>query len=360
MIGSNRPRAAQRGALATLSALLSLLLMAARLPAALLLGPMVCAIAFGVNGIRLSVARVPYRLTQALIAAMVSASVTPSIVASFRHAAPLFTVITLATLIGAAALGWLISRAGLIPGATAVFGTSPGAASAMVLLGEAEGADPRLVAFMQYVRVLFVALGAALVARFWAGLSGIHAPANAWFGPVHWQNLVIVLLLAILGQELARLLRLQAWAILGPLLLLSSLHAAGWLDIELPRWLLAAAYAILGWQIGLGFRRDAWVRARRVLPVIVGVALALMSYCGVLAWCLTRFVHVDALTAYLATSPGGLDSVSIIAASTPRVDLPFVLTLQSMRLLLVMMLAPMLTRWVVRHSPHMQTASEPG
>jgi hypothetical protein len=46
-----------------------------------------------------------------------------------------------------------------------------------------------------------------------------------------------------------------------------------------------------------------------------------------------RLAHVDALTAYLATSPGGLDSVAIIAASTPRVDLPFVLALQSVRLL---------------------------
>jgi uncharacterized membrane protein AbrB (regulator of aidB expression) len=63
---------------------------------------------------------------------------------------------------------------------------------------------------------------------------------------------------------------------------------------------------------------------------------------------------VDALTAYLATSPGGLDTVAIIAASTPRVDLQFVLALQSMRLLFVIGLAPLTTRLVVRLSPHLQ------
>jgi uncharacterized protein len=56
----------------------------------------------------------------------------------------------------------------------------------------------------------------------------------------------------------------------------------------------------------------------------------------------------------LATSPGGLDSVAIIAASTPRVDLPFVLALQSVRLVFVIGFAPLITRFVVRHSPHLQ------
>ena len=56
---------------------------------------------------------------------------------------------------------------------------------------------------------------------------------------------------------------------------------------------------------------------------MISAALGLMGVCGLLAWCLMRLGHIDALTAYLATSPGGLDSVAIIAASTPRVDLPW-------------------------------------
>jgi uncharacterized protein len=336
------------------SALISQLWSAAGLPAGLLLGPMVGGIAFGVNGLHMTVPRWPYLGAQAIIGAMVSAGITPNIVATLGHNSLLFGVITLGTLLGAAALGWLISRSGLIPGATAVYGISPGAATAMVVLGEAEGADPRLVAFMQYSRVLLVALAAAVVARFWAGASGAHTTNAAWFAPVHWGNLAELALLAVLGQQVARLLRLQAWAVLGPMLLLSTLHAGGWLTIDLPRWLLAAAYTLLGWQIGLGFRRDALLHAGQALPAVVGAALCLMGFCGLLAWCLANVAHVDALTAYLATSPGGLDSVAIIAASTPRVDLPFVLALQSVRLLFVIGLAPLITRLVVRYSPHLR------
>ena len=348
------PGPVQWVALLTLSTLISFIWGAAGLPAGLLLGPMIAGIVFGVNDLRLEVPQWPYLGAQALIGAMVSASITPAIVVSFIHVFWLFCSVITATLLGAVALGWLISRSGLIPGATAVYGSSPGAASAMVMLGEAEGADARLVAFMQYSRVLLVALGAAVVARFWAGAGGARAPGAPWLVPVHGGNLVTVLLLAAAGQQVARLLRLQAWALLGPMLLLSALHAGGWLAIDLPRWLLAAAYTLLGWRIGLGFHRDFLRHAGRALPVVAGAALCLMAFCGLLAWCLTRLAHIDALTAYLATSPGGLDSVAIIAASTPRVDLPFVMALQSVRLLFVIGLAPLITRLVVRLSPHLQ------
>jgi membrane AbrB-like protein len=340
--------------LLALSVLISVLWGATGLPAALLLGPMIAGIVCGVYGARLQVPRVPFVGAQAVIGVMVSAAVTPAIITMLGSHFALFTLVIGATLFGAALIGWVISRLGLIPGATAVYGTSPGAANAMVLLGEAQGADARLVAFMQYSRVLLVALAAALVAHFWANRTSAHAPGAPWLAQVDWLNLAAIVGIAALSQQLARLLRLQAWALLGPLIVLSALHAAGWIAVDLPRWLLAGAYALIGWQIGLAFRRETLVHVRRAMPVVAVAALCLMALCGLLAWALTKLAHVDALTAYLATSPGGLDSIAIIAASAPQVDLPFVLALQSVRLLLVIGLSPLITRLVVRFSPHLQ------
>jgi uncharacterized protein len=340
--------------LLVLSVVLSLLWSAVHLPAALLIGPMVAGIVFGARGVRLPVPAVLYQGAQAVIAALVAASITPATLATFRHNAPLFALVTAATLLGAAAIGWLVSRLGWIAGSSAVYGTCPGAATAMVMLSEAEGADPRLVAVMQYSRVLLVALGAALVARFWVGASGAKIPGSPWFASVAWLSLGELLSLAVLGQLLARLLRLQAWALLGPMVLLATLHALGWISIELPRWLLALAYALLGWHIGMGFQRQDLLHARHVLPVVVAASLALIGFCAALAWLLAYHEHMDALTAYLATSPGGLDSIAIIAAATSRVDLPLVLGLQSVRLFVVIACAPALAQFVVRHSPHLR------
>ena len=55
------------------------------------------------------------------------------------------------------------------------------------------------------------------------------------------------------------------------------------------------------------------VHAAKSLPAILGVIAALMAFCGLLAWIVVRATGVGALTAYLATCPGGMDTVAIIA-----------------------------------------------
>ncbi|WP_211254931.1 AbrB family transcriptional regulator [Nevskia soli] len=352
----------QWAALLALSGALSLAWGAAGMPAALLLGPMIGGIVFGVNGAELKVPRLPYTGAQAVIGAMIGSVITPAIFSAFARDWLLFCAVMAATMFGAAALGWLISRSGIIPGATAVYGTSPGAASSMVLLGEAQGADTQLIAFMQYSRVLLVALVAALVARFGAGhpaASAAVTTTTSWFAPVHWASLAMVLAIAVLSQLAGRALRLSAWALLGPMLVLSGLHASGLIEFHLPRWLLAACYALLGWNIGLGFRRNTLINAAHALLPVIASALALIAFCAGLSWCLSMLLHIDPLTAYLATSPGGLDSVAIIAASSPQVDMSFVMALQGVRLIFVIALAPTLVKLVVKSSPHLRQQPAP-
>jgi uncharacterized membrane protein AbrB (regulator of aidB expression) len=56
-------------------------------------------------------------------------------------------------------------------------------------------------------------------------------------------------------------------------------------------------------------------------------------------------VGIDPLTAYLATSPGGMDSAAIIGAST-KVDLSFVMALQTVRFMVVLLVGPPISRFV--------------
>ncbi len=48
--------------------------------------------------------------------------------------------------------------------------------------------------------------------------------------------------------------------------------------------------------------------------------LLLMGFCGAIAWLLSHELGIDPLTAYLATSPGGLDSVAIIATGRQQCE----------------------------------------
>jgi membrane AbrB-like protein len=121
------------------------------------------------------------------------------------------------------------------------------------------------------------------------------------------------------------------------------LKGAGLLVIELPPWLLAMAYGLVGWSIGLRFTRPILLHALRSLPAVAGAMLALIAACGVLALLLVKLAGIDPLTAYLATSPGGADSVAIIASGSP-VDIPFVMALQTARFLVVLVAGPALAR----------------
>ena len=60
---------------------------------------------------------------------------------------------------------------------------------------------------------------------------------------------------------------------------------------------------------------------------------------------LVKVAGVDPLTAYLATSPGGIDTVAIIAASS-QVDVPFVLSMQFVRVIIVLATVPRLARFL--------------
>jgi uncharacterized membrane protein AbrB (regulator of aidB expression) len=65
---------------------------------------------------------------------------------------------------------------------------------------------------------------------------------------------------------------------------------------------------------------------------------------------------LDPLTAYLATSPGGADSVAIIAASS-NVDVPFVMTMQMARFVVLLILGPTMARFISKHADAASDAS---
>jgi membrane AbrB-like protein len=267
---------------------------------------------------------------------------------------PVFVGIAGAVMGASALLGYWLMRTGLLPGTTAIWGLAPGAASAMVLMAGDFGADTRLVAFMQYLRVALVTAVASLVAHFAAGPHAAGSEPLPWTtqlsqglhidNPVHagMTGLVIV------GSAwLARRIRVPGGPLLIPLALGMLLDNASPWKLELPGPLLALAYAALGWGIGLRFNRDILAHAWRVLPRVLLAIAALIALGLVIATGLMVLGGVPPLTAYLATSPGGADSVAVIAA-TSAVDAGFVMAMQMVRFFMVLLFGPGVSRWLTQ------------
>jgi membrane AbrB-like protein len=336
-------------ALISLSVGLAALLLWLHAPAALMLGPLLAAIVVASNGGKVRMPLTPFVVAQGIVGCLIAKMVPLSIVGDVLGHWFLFSVGVLAVVAISTLIGWLMTRWQVLPGTTALWGTSPGAASVMTIMAESYGADVRLVALMQYGRVVMVAVIAAFVTRAF-GASPAHAPAAiVWFPPVEWLALGETLALAVVGPLIARRLNIPAGAFLVPMIAGIVLTHMGWMSVELPTWLLAASYAMVGWNVGLRFTRPLLIHAARALPRVLACIFAMIVMCGGVAWLMVLAIGVDPLTAYLATSPGGSDSVAIIAASS-NVDVSFVMAMQTVRMIAVLFIGPVLTKYIVMHT----------
>jgi membrane AbrB-like protein len=234
-----------------------------------------------------------------------------------------------------------------MPGTTAVWGTAPGAASVMLVLAGAFGADARLVAFMQYFRVICVAGLASVVARIWIGPAAAAAPHIVWFPPLAWGDVAATAAVAGAGLAAGLWRAVPGGTLLVPMIAGALVEASGIAHLALPPWLLALSYALLGWSVGLGFTRAILLHARRALPQVVLATLAMIAVAGALALILVEVAGIDPLSAYLATTPGGMDTVAIIAASS-AVDVSFVMALQTVRFVIVLFAGPPLARLIAQ------------
>jgi membrane AbrB-like protein len=318
-----------------------------RLPAALMLGAIAAAILLSWFEGRVTIPPWAFVIPQGFVGCLVARAITPDIVMTIFRRWPMFLVLIGAVIFFAAVLGYALARMRVLPGTTAVWGSSAGAATAMVLMSEAFGGDMRLVAVMQYLRVACVGLVASLVARAWKAPGAATSASIVWFPPVAPGPFFATLLLGLGGAIIGVKSKIPAGALLVPMFVGAPLSATHLLTITLPPWLLAICYAMVGWAIGLRFTREAVLYAWKQLPIILASIFTLIAMCGGLAFALHEAVGTDPLTAYLATSPGGADAVAIIAASS-RVDLPFVMAMQIGRLLVALLVGPALARTIAR------------
>ena len=315
------------------------------LPAALLLGPMITGTVMGLCGATLRIDKRLFILAQAVLGCMIAQSLSPAILTPLLNDWPVVLAVLILTLAASGLSGFLLVRFSNLPGPTGAWGSSPGGASAMVAMAGDFGADVRLVAFMQYLRVLFVATAAAVVARIGLDTSG-GAAEPIWF-PALNRGFLLTLGVMAAGAWLGQRLRIPSGALLLPALTGAMLQGSQIATLQVPEWLLALAYALIGWSVGLRFTRPIFLLALRTLPQMLASILGLMVLCAALAWMLTRVLHIDLMTAYLATSPGGLDTVAIIAAGS-RVDMTFVMALQTLRLFTILLTGPALARFISR------------
>jgi membrane AbrB-like protein len=224
-----------------------------------------------------------------------------------------------------------------------------GGAAGIVAIADELDADNRLVAILQYLRVLSIVVLTPVVATtVFPGDHGFHGGAARQPAGSVGDAALLIAVSVIAGLGIGRLIRLPATALLGPMLVASGLTLA---DVPfaqpLPSEIQYIAFAAIGLQVGLRFTPDAMRAAGRALvPGLIAIAGMLVG-CALLALALAPLADVSTLDAYLATTPGGLYAVLATAVGSGA-NTTFVLAVQVLRLFVMLLAAPVLARWLVR------------
>jgi uncharacterized protein len=251
-------------------------------------------------------------------------------------------IVSLLTLGATLLAGLGLARVTTLDAPTASLGMVAGGASGIVAISRELGADDRLVAVMQYVRLLAIVMLTPLLASVVYGASTGGGPGD---GPLFTvDGLALTVGGSIVGVLAARALRLPAGSLLGPMIVVGALALTGAVDgVRVPEVLQQPAFAAIGLQVGLRFTPDSLRRARDTLLPVIGTIAALIAACGALGWLLAELAGVSQLDGYLATTPGGLYAVLATAVASGA-NATFVLAVQSLRLFVMVLAAPPIIR----------------
>ena len=299
---------------------------------------------------RVDVAPMAFRSSQAIAGVSLGAYLQSDALRALADSWLPVALVSFATLAASLLAGAVLARTTPLDAPTAALGLIAGGASGIVGMSGELGADDRLVAFMQYLRVLVVVVTTPLVIALFFG--GEHAgtvatlPSTSTLGePVDW---LLALALAAAGALLAARAKVTAGVLLGPMILTGVVVLGGFADsFAVPDLLSQAAFAVIGLQVGLRFTPDTVRLLGRLTGPVLAALAALLAVCFGLALLLDATTSASLLDSYLATTPGGLYAVLAVAFGAGA-NTTFIVAVQSLRVLAMVLLAPLAVRWTLR------------
>jgi membrane AbrB-like protein len=255
------------------------------------------------------------------------------------------TLVSAATLAISMGAGRLLAHYTALDVPTATLGMIAGGASGIVTMADDLGGDDRLVAFMQYLRVLVVVLlTPLLIALFGGGENASTGPSAPAFGEL--SDWLLTAVVAAGAAYAARKAHVPAGTLLGPMLVAGALTLSG-VDYAVPPVVRELAFALIGLQVGLRFTTSTVKLLGRLIFPVLGAVFALLIGCAGLAVVLTATTDVSFRDAYLATTPGGIYAVLAVAFGAGS-NTTFILAVQVLRVLVAVLLAPLAVRRIAR------------
>jgi uncharacterized protein len=283
---------------------------------------------------------VPLRTTAMVVAGTaIGAAVQADLTLAWQH----WALSVAAMLVYVSMASWLgrqyLQRVAGYPETTALLAAQPGGILVMMSLAESVGAPTGRVMFAHAMRVASGPLCVAVLLS-WAGYPvPFSLPAHVGSGdPMPWQQLLLLAGIGVTGYGVARLVRMPAAELLGPILLSLLAVQMGWVSGSVPLWPMVLALGVAGAAVGATFPR---VSGRQLLSEAFHSLMALAIFLGV-AWAfgllIAHWADVHPVEFFLAASPSGLTEMPAIAVLLGK-NAAYVAVIETVRFLSCAVLA---------------------
>lgn len=316
----------------------------AHLPLPWFTGPLILTGVLNMGGVRIAALPFAREGGQWIIGMALGLYFTPEIVRVVVRLAPWLAVAVLFAVVLGLAGGWVLRKLTGESAITCFFAAAIGGAAEMAAQAERNGGRVDRVAAAHSLRIMLVALVVPFALQ-WSGVQGSdpYNPAAMTFDPTGFAVLV-----AVAGGAAAVLTRLGTpnAFMLGPLLAVATVTAAGFAWSSLPAPVLNAGQLLIGVALGSRFAPEFFRAAPRYLAA---VALLTFGYLAISALFGLWLAHVAGLapaTAVLATTPGGIGEMAV-TAKLMKLGAPIVTAFHSLRMALVVLIIGALFRVTV-------------
>jgi membrane AbrB-like protein len=315
-------------------------------PLPFLLGPMfACLLA--------ALARVPMRsagqvgvLFRTILGVAVGASITPELahrLPEMAYSVALVPVFVL--LIGLIGYPYFRRLCGL-DHATAYYAAMPGGLQDMLVFGQEAGANVRALSLIHATRVLVIVTLIPFLLRLAWGLPLDHPPGEpALDTPL--VDAAIMLACAVIGWKGGARIGLFGASIIGPLILAAIASLSGLITHRPPAEAILAAQYFIGLGVGVQYAGVTLAEIRRVVLAALGYCLLLAALSVAFAAGVAELGIAPQVEALLAFAPGG-QAEMVVLAIVAGVDMAYVVTHHLVRLIVVILGAPLAARLLDR------------
>lgn len=312
------------------------------LPLPFLFGPMFACLAAALANRRMADMGLLAVFMRTVLGVAVGASITPALVQQLPGMAFSLAAMPLFVL-AVGAVGYPLLRCCFgFSHPTAYYAAMPGGLQDMLVFGEEAGGNVRALSLVHATRILVIVTAAPLlISHFWQ--VDLTAPPGAPLRDAAPLEVFLMLASGLAGWRLAAAAGMFGASIIGPMIAAAALSLAGLINHRPPAEIIWAAQFFVGLAVGVKYVGVTAAELRRyvVAGLVYSVPLAGLSILFFMA--VRALALAPSLEALLAFLPGG-QAEMVVVAIIAGADLAFVVSHHLMRLVFVILFAPVAAR----------------